>query len=133
MSSNPVRARLARLRLRLATNDVTTGESAAYPDLQPLDSELPPRPAYVAALAAARAMPGWSVVEESGAERRLRAEATTPVLRFVDDVWIEVRPGPDGGSRVVVRSASRIGRTDFGTNARRARSYLERLAASLPG
>jgi uncharacterized protein (DUF1499 family) len=32
-----------------------------------------------------------------------------------------------------MRSASRVGVTDFGANARRVRAYLARLATSAPG
>jgi len=41
---------------------------------------------------------------------------------------------PDGaGSRVDIRSVSRVGRSDLGTNARRIRGFLETLRAALPG
>ncbi len=33
----------------------------------------------------------------------------------------------NGGSRVDVRSVSRVGRSDIGTNARRVRRFLERI------
>jgi uncharacterized protein (DUF1499 family) len=58
----------------------------------------------------------------------IRAEARTPRLGFVDDVRIRARPLSGGGTRVDVRSTSRVGIYDFGTNARRIRAYLERLA-----
>jgi uncharacterized protein (DUF1499 family) len=45
---------------------------------------------------------------------------------FKDDVVIRVRP-LDAGSVIDVRSLSRIGGSDFGTNARRVRAYLRRL------
>jgi len=58
----------------------------------------------------------------------IRAEARTSRLGFIDDVRIQTRPLSGGGSRVDVRSASRVGIYDFGMNARRIRAYLERLA-----
>ena len=64
--------------------------------------------------------------------RHLRAEARTRLLGFTDDVWIQVAPQA-AGSRIAIRSASRVGFTDFGTNARRVRAYLARLAESVPG
>ena len=45
-------------------------------------------------------------------------------MGFRDDVVIRVRPAPDG-ARVDVRSASRYGRHDLGTNAARIRSLLD--------
>ncbi|HUP20280.1 MAG TPA: DUF1499 domain-containing protein [Gemmatimonadota bacterium] len=123
--------RLDLLLLRLKTNDVRTRDSPAYPDLQPLELALDPAAAWTVVLEAARAMPGWRILDTDAATRRIRAEATTPALRFTDDLWIEVEPAPRG-SRVDVRSASRVGVTDFGTNARRIRAYLNRVAASAP-
>lgn len=124
-------SRLERFLLRLKTNDVRTGAAPAYPDLRPLHLPLDPATAWGAALEAARAMPRWRILESDPAGRRIRAEATTPGLRFTDDLWIQVEPDA-GGSRVDVRSASRIGVTDFGTNARRIRAYLARVAATAP-
>lgn len=111
---------------RLWTNDVETGASSAYPDVRPLDLALDPHAAYAAALEAARAMPRWRIITVDPAGRRLRAEAWTRMMKFVDDVIVWVEPAADG-SRVHARSASRVGITDFGTNARRLRAYLRRV------
>ena len=54
----------------------------------------------------------------------IEAVARTPIMGFRDDVVIRVRRDGDG-ARVDVRSASRYGRHDFGTNAARIRSLLE--------
>ena len=63
------------------------------------------------------------------AERRdgyLRVEFTTRVLRYVDDAEFLVDPE----ARVVrFRSASRVGRSDFGTNRRRMAEVARRFAA----
>ncbi|MGH7562998.1 MAG: DUF1499 domain-containing protein [Gemmatimonadota bacterium] len=122
-----MRAALRRLLQRLVTHDVTTGESPAYPDLRPLDVSLGIRSAFAAALAAARSMPGWTIVEADESKGSIRAEARTPRLGFVDDVRVGVKPLADGRSRIQVRSASRIGVYDFGTNARRIRAFLDRV------
>lgn len=96
-----------------------------------LDVDLNPDATYAAARVVARATPRWRLVEDEPALRRLRAEARTPLLGFTDDVWIEVA-SRGAGSRVMVRSASRVGFTDFGTNARRVRDYLARLDETPP-
>ncbi len=122
---------IGRLLLRARTNVAETNGAEPYPDLVPLALDLPPNAAYAAALSAARAMPLWQVTSEDPAAGRIVASATTPRMKFVDDIEITVAPsGP--GSRVRVRSASRVGLTDFGTNARRIRAYLVRLATSAP-
>jgi uncharacterized protein (DUF1499 family) len=120
---------LARLLRRAVTHDVATGESSAYPELQPLELPLTTPVAFAAALAAARSMAGWTMVHADEEKGSIRVEARTPHLGFVDDVWISVRPLADGGSRVHVRSCSRVGIYDFGANARRIRVYLERVGA----
>lgn len=112
---------------RLVVHDVRTGATAAYSDLEPLDLPLGPGPAFAAALAAARSMPGWTIVAADPGAGEIRAEARTSRLGFTDDVRIRTRPLSGGGTRVDVRSSSRIGLYDFGTNARRIRAYLERL------
>jgi uncharacterized protein (DUF1499 family) len=123
---------LARLWRRARSNVAATDGAEPYPDLAPLSLDLPPNAAYAAALAAARAMPLWQIHFEDPAAGRIAALATTPRLKFVDDIEIVVEPAGHG-SRVRVRSASRVGITDFGTNARRVRAYLARLATSAPG
>ncbi|MFN2383170.1 MAG: DUF1499 domain-containing protein [Gemmatimonadota bacterium] len=96
-----------------------------------LDVELGPDAACAAVRDVARATPRWRIREDDPAGRRLRAEARTRLLHFTDDVWIEVE-SRGAGSRVHVDSASRVGFTDFSTNARRVRDYLARLAEAIP-
>lgn len=71
-------------------------------------------------------MPGALVV--IGNERYLRAQFTTRWMRFVDDAefWLDADAGV-----VQVRSASRLGRRDFGVN--RARIEAIRAALAAPG
>ena len=111
---------------RLITHDVETGRSPAYPDLEPLEIDVPAGRAFDLAVGAAREMERWTIVELDSERGRVQAEARTPTLRFVDDVVVRIE-SLDGRSRVRVRSRSRVGIYDFGTNARRIRAYLERL------
>ncbi len=101
--------------------------------MRPLDVSLGIRSAFAAALAAARSMPGWSIVEADESKGWIRAEARTPRLGFIDDVRVGVKPLADGRSRIHVRSSSRLGIYDFGTNARRIRAYLDRVATRTIG
>jgi uncharacterized protein (DUF1499 family) len=96
-----------------------------YPDIGPAILRLPPDQAYARAEAAARAMK-WEIVAASQQALRIEATDTTLLFGFKDDVVIRVAPDA-GGSRVDVRSLSRIGGFDFGTNAKRVRDYLARL------
>jgi uncharacterized protein (DUF1499 family) len=55
--------------------------------------------------------------------------ATSFWFGFKDDVVVRIIP-ERGGSRVDVRSVSRVGRSDVGANAKRIRTYLQALAGS---
>ncbi len=76
---------------------------------------------------------GWKVTDESEADGWIRAEATTRFFRFVDDVEIELRADDGDRTRVDVRSASRVGVTDLGANARRIRRFLRQLDRAVAG
>ncbi len=100
-------------------------EREAYPDLRSVDLETAPAQTFERALAAIEAM-GWELVDEEAAAGRIEATATTFWFGFEDDVVVRIRPA-DGGSRVDVRSVSRVGRGDVGANARRIRAYVQHL------
>lgn len=114
-------ARPSLLRRWLTINDVTTGESAAYPELEPRWYEAAPAVAFATARAVCDDVPRVRVVREDGAARTIDAEHRTALIRFVDDVTIRVVPD-SGGSHVTIRSHSRLGRGDFGQNARTIRA-----------
>lgn len=107
--------------------EVAAAQRQAYPDIQPLRLDTPPAAAFARALAAAKAM-GWEVVAADPAAGRIEATATTLWFGFKDDVVVRVTPA-ESGSRVDVRSVSRVGKSDVGTNAKRIRAYLAKVAA----
>jgi uncharacterized protein (DUF1499 family) len=106
--------------------EVAAQQQRAYPDIAPKLLAMQPADAMQHALAAARAM-GWRIVESDGIEGRIEATATTTWFGFEDDVVVRIVPAAQG-SRVDVRSVSRVGRSDLGANARRVREFLARLA-----
>ncbi len=107
-------------------DSVAAQQRSGYPDLGPLRLAVPPAAAFARAAAAARTM-GWEMVAADSAAGRVEATATTRWFGFKDDVVVRVRP--DGaGSRVDVRSVSRVGGSDVGANAARIRAYLARVA-----
>ncbi len=59
-------------------------------------------------------MPRMKIIERQ--HEYLRAEATSLIFRFVDDVEFLIDPG---SQQVHFRSASRIGRSDLGANRKR--------------
>lgn len=110
--------------------EVAAKQRAAYPDIVPIRVDVPPARAFDGALEAARRM-GWRIVAADRAEGRIEAVAVTRWFGFRDDVVIRVAGVPAGGSRVDIRSVSRVGKSDLGTNARRIRAFRTLFADSV--
>jgi uncharacterized protein (DUF1499 family) len=108
------------------TQDVAAQQRAAYPDIKPLILEIPAAQVFDRASRAANEA-GWEIVASSADTWRIEATDTTPFFGFKDDVVVRLTPI---GTRTVVdvRSVSRVGRSDIGTNARRIRDYLAALS-----
>jgi uncharacterized protein (DUF1499 family) len=104
---------------------VVEQQRKGYPDLAPLTLGIPATAAFPRALTVARQM-GWEIVVADEASGRIEATDTTRWFGFKDDVVVRVTPW-GAGSRVDVRSVSRVGRSDIGTNARRIRAFLSAL------
>jgi uncharacterized protein (DUF1499 family) len=93
----------------------------------PLMLDLSPVKAFDRAVAAAAKM-GWKIVNANPTTGIIEATDTTFWFGFKDDVVIRVSPDAKG-SRIDVRSVSRVGLSDIGTNAKRIRDYLRVLKA----
>ena len=126
---------VAVLALRKAANSANTGEykgakiaeqqRRSYPEIAPVTLALPPVEALARALDTVRRM-GWTMVETDPGAGRIEASDRTRWFGFIDVIVIRV-VAEDGGSRIDVRSSSRIGTGDLGTNAARVRRYLAAL------
>jgi uncharacterized protein (DUF1499 family) len=104
----------------------------AYPNVGPLLTSQPPAQAFARALAVAGEMEDWKVTRVDEARTTLQAVATSALFHFKDDVVIRVRPAGDG-SRVDIRSRSRVGRGDMGANAARILGFRERFSGQEGG
>ena len=107
--------------------EIAAQQHAAYPDIRPLVSDIPPVHAYERARTVAHQM-CWKIVDDNPAEGRIEATATTRWFGFKDDVVIRIVPSAGNGSRVDIRSVSRVGLSDVGTNTRRIRAFLKKFA-----
>lgn len=117
----------------LTVNDVTSGESEAYPELKSLYPTTSRSVAMKRAREVAAEMPGWVCdAEDEGEPYELHCEATTPSMGYVDDVWIDVGAYGPSASRVKMRSASRVGRGDLGANAARIQAYFDAYVSYSP-
>lgn len=100
-------------------------QHAGYPNLKPGSISSIPAAAFPRALQAAKDM-GWKIVAYDAKNLRIEATDTTCWFGFKDDVVVRLSPSP-AGSRIDVRSVSRVGKSDVGTNARRINAYLARV------
>jgi len=117
-------------------NDVTTGQTPEYPDLQPRAYNFSRDRVFYAVLECIEADDRMTPVSSDLATGVVQAEAQTLSRTFTDDLTVRVEPNGDGGAIVFVRSRSRVGRADFGQNARTIRRLFaaldERLGTATP-
>jgi uncharacterized protein (DUF1499 family) len=106
---------------------LTNLQRAGYPDLGPLSTPRSPADAFARAKRVADELPHWLVTEANADTGRIEATVTSRLFHFVDDVVIQVTP--DGaGSRIDLRSRSRVLRGDLGSNAANVRDFARAFA-----
>jgi uncharacterized protein (DUF1499 family) len=101
--------------------EVIAQQQASYPDVDTLETSGSYTESYNRALTTARAM-GWDIVREDSNAGFIEAVDTTTIMKFKDDIVIRVRSNAEG-SVVDLRSASRVGMSDLGANAKRIRAF----------
>jgi uncharacterized protein (DUF1499 family) len=100
----------------------------AYPDIEPVELEIPVDRAYAITLQLVNKRK-WLVIDERPPQPprrigRIEAVARTPIMGFREDVSIRV--SPDGeDSRVDIRSSSRYFESDLGSNATRITKLID--------
>jgi len=109
--------------------DVAAKQKEAYPDLAPLITPASREKVFEAAKAAIAAM-GMQLTEADPAQGRIEARQTSFWYGFTDDMVVRIEQ-TDDGTRVDVRSKSRVGRSDLGQNAKRIRAFIAKLKAEL--
>ncbi len=105
------------------TNAVSSFATTDYHRIAPLDASPDPQAAWTRLRGVVAGWPGATIVEERPGY--LYAECRTKWMGFVDDVEFLL----DEKARVIhVRSASRLGRKDFGVNRERIEAIRARTA-----
>jgi uncharacterized protein (DUF1499 family) len=103
-------------------------QQKGYPEIQTFNSDKTPAELFDKAKTVATAM-GWEIAASEPAEGRIEATDTTMWFGFKDDIVIRIVA--DGtGSKLDIRSMSRVGVSDVGKNAARIRDFLARLKAA---
>ena len=106
--------------------EIAQQQLKAFPNIKSLTSNLSAGQAYDKAIAIANSM-GWQIVAKNSDLYTIEATARTTFFNFADDVVIRVSP-EESGSRIDIRSVSRIGRGDRGVNAKRITEFSKRFA-----
>ena len=125
---------LARLRTGEGTNTAAYAglysaeqQRLNYPDIEPVELEVPALRAYEVTLALINKRK-WRIVDERPPqprrEGRIEAIAQTLIMGFREDVTIRIKPDGDG-SRVDIRSSSRYFESDLGSNAARVTKLID--------
>jgi len=102
----------------------------AYPDIEPVDLEIPVDRAYAITLRLVNKRK-WLVIDERPPQPprgigRIEAVARTPIMGFREDVSIRVTPNGED-SRIDIRSSSRYFESDLGSNASRITRLIDDL------
>ena len=97
-----------------------------YPTVAPTILLITPEQAFENALSSARDL-GWQIVTAEPEEGRIEASDTTFWFGFTDDIVVRIT-AEEHAARVDVHSASRVGRGDADTNARRIVKFLTTLS-----
>jgi uncharacterized protein (DUF1499 family) len=102
----------------------------AYPDIEPVELEIPVDRAYAITLQLVNKRK-WLVIDERPPQPprrvgRIEAVARTPIMGFREDVSIRVTPNGED-SRVDIRSSSRYFESDLGSNATRITKLIDEI------
>lgn len=101
----------------------------AYPAIGPQQLSLPVAQAFELVQRAVDTL-GWKVLRVDAVSGELEAIDETLILGFKDDVIVRVTAVPEG-SRIDVRSVSRVGLSDLGANAKRIERFYQVLQEGL--
>jgi uncharacterized protein (DUF1499 family) len=110
-----------RIESALKTNVAETSTTPEFPELRTRVYPVPPERVMEAVKAAIASRPATWTLESSDSSGHVHA--TKRVLTFTDDVYVFLQTQPVG-TRLDVRSQSRVGKADFGENRRHIASLL---------
>jgi len=114
----------------IAASYTVEQQRAAYPDIESLDVTVTAQAAFAAAQDVITKHK-WTILlarppQPPRREGHIEAVARSVLMGLREDVVVRVRATPDG-ARVDVRSASRYGKYDFGSNADRVRALIDEI------
>ena len=116
-----------RLERALTTNRAETDLWSDDPRLRGRTYAIPFDKVWTGCLELVNRSGRWTLLQANDLEGYLRVKCQTRVFKFIDDLEIRIVLDEHAMTRVDLKSRSRKGRVDFGTNARRIGRFLRRL------
>jgi uncharacterized protein (DUF1499 family) len=104
-----------RLSVYLTQNVAETSDNALFPELKPRTYPVAAKPFMDEIISHIIAL-GWKLESVDPDQLTLTAAVQTEWLKFTDDITIRLEPVSPKQTRLHIRSASRVGATDFGAN-----------------
>lgn len=117
-------AQVTRMKYNPAKYAATQESSPVYAGLGPLQMPGKPGDVYEKVEIIAGEFPGWRITYNDPQTRTIEGVAVSTIFHFKDDFVIQVRPDPNGGSLIEMRSKSRDGTGDLGANYNRIKSFF---------
>jgi hypothetical protein len=119
-----------RLSTYFNTHVAEISEDSEFPELRSPRFDLPAAQLFTTVQDAVTNL-GWQIDKADPAQDQLQAVVTSRLWRFQDDVVVQVRSRPNGGSTLDARSVSRVGEGDLGTNSRHLIDLLQAIQAAV--
>lgn len=104
-------------------SEIDRAQQHAYATIAPIETTLEPAAAFARAQTIAASL-GWQIHAADVASGLIETSVSSFWFGFVDDIAIRVRGSPTG-SRIDLRSVSRVGKGDLGANARRIQRFQQ--------
>ncbi len=114
-----------RLHTYLTRNVAETRANHPFPELELPYVPIPPG-ALFTRLELTVELLGWELVESDARHHRLHAVAETALLRFKDDIIVQLE-ATNRGTAIHIQSSSRVGKADLGANTRHILDLLNML------
>ena len=115
-----------RLHQYMTTNVAETRTDSIYPELIPREYDLPAKELFKILEASVNNL-DWEITGHGDEAYSILTVVTTPLKGYKDDVLIRLLPLSENRNHLYIRSSSRVGHGDLGTNTRHILDLYQQL------
>lgn len=108
-------------------NVVETGKTPEYPNVIPMYYSTSPTRVLDEIQASFKALDKFDMVDADIENKVVKGTRKTRLFRFVDDIEVKVEANTEFVAKVTIKSSSRVGKGDFGQNARNINTFFTEL------